>query len=52
MGIDPAPFWENPLLYFMMNKFLPSLISSGSKQDFPCHGIVRFIDDLCVKFFN
>ena len=48
MGIDPAPFWANLFLYFYENKFIQSLISSGSKQAFLYHGIMRFIDDLCA----
>ena len=48
MGIDPAPFWANLFLYFYENKYIQSLISSGSKQAFLYHGIMRFIDDLCA----
>ena len=46
MGIDPAPFWANLILYFYESKFVQSLISAGSDRAFRYHGTNRFIDDL------
>ncbi len=48
MGIDPAPFWANLFLYHYENKFIQSLISTGSKRAFYYHSTMRFIDDLCA----
>ena len=48
MGIDPAPFWTNLFLYFHENKFIQSLIFSGSKKAFFYHWIERFIGNLCA----
>ena len=48
MGIDPAPFWANLLLYFFESNYIKQLISNGSSKEYEYHGVSRFTDFLCA----
>ena len=48
MGIDPAPLWENLLLYFFESKCFQQLISIGSPRAYTFNGTSTFIDDFCI----
>ena len=48
MGIDPAPYWTNFFLYFLVrNNYIKQFISNVSSKTYKIHGISRFIDNLC-----
>ena len=48
MGIDPAPFWANLLLYFFESNYIKKLISNGSFKEYEYHAVCRFTDVLCA----
>ena len=44
MGIDPAPFWANLLIYTYENEYISELISNDKVKAHHFHAAKRFID--------
>ena len=48
VGIDPAPFWVNLLLYTYEDEYMSEFISNNKVKARHIHATKRFIDDLGI----